>query len=57
MVDGCGFPEGNPLRAYWVFYGALSNVAFELSVRDSLTGELVVYQNDLDTFASRKSTR
>ena len=37
---------------YWVFYGALSNVEYELEVRDEVTGEQVRYRNDLGQFGS-----
>lgn len=37
---------------YWVYYGALSNVGFELHVRDTESGEVRVYVNTLGEFAS-----
>jgi hypothetical protein len=37
---------------FWVFYGALTNVQFTLTVTDSLTGAFQVYTNPLNTFAS-----
>ncbi len=37
---------------YWVFYGALSNVGYAISIRDTLTGQLVIYQNPVGNFAS-----
>ncbi|HVS13219.1 MAG TPA: hypothetical protein VMV46_04805 [Thermoanaerobaculia bacterium] len=40
MVDGCGFPEGNPVRAYWAFYGALTNAETRIRVTQLLTGEV-----------------
>ena len=38
--------------AYWVFYGALSNVGFALEVADLATGRVRSYQNPLGRFAS-----
>ncbi|HEY2796422.1 MAG TPA: hypothetical protein VGK26_00910 [Thermoanaerobaculia bacterium] len=37
---------------FWVFYGALTNVQFTLTVTDGLTGAFQVYTNPLSTFAS-----
>jgi hypothetical protein len=37
---------------FWVFYGALSNVEYEIAVRDSQTGDLQVYDNPAGQFAS-----
>lgn len=51
VIDGRDF-NGN----YWVFYGALSNVAFELTVTDTATGNVATYENPIDTFASRGDT-
>ena len=42
---------------YWVFYGALSNVAYDLTVTDMVTGERKVYTNPAGTMASRADTR
>jgi hypothetical protein len=37
---------------FWVFYGALSNVEYELTVTDTATGEVNVYTNPRGRFAS-----
>ncbi len=37
---------------FWVFYGSLTNVAFELTVTDTVTGEVKVYENPLNNFGS-----
>ena len=37
---------------FWVFYGALSNVQYEITVRDSQTGDVQVYDNPSGQFAS-----
>lgn len=37
---------------YWVFYGSLSNVEYELVVRDTLTGASKTYVNPQGRFAS-----
>lgn len=47
VLDGTGV-NGN----FWVFYGALSNVAFDVTVTDELTGQVVTYENPSGTFAS-----
>lgn len=41
---------------FWIFYGALSNVAFELTVDDLVTGEQAVYVNPAGRFASHGDT-
>jgi Spondin_N len=57
VLDGCGFND-----RYWVFAGGLTNVALELTVEDTTTGQTNVYANplgapfqpiqDLDAFAT-----
>src|SRR5450755_860539 len=37
---------------YWVFYGALSNVQYRMTVRDSVTGAVQVYDNESGEFGS-----
>ena len=37
---------------FWVYYGALSNVGFELRVRDTATGAVRTYRNEPREFAS-----
>ena len=39
MVDGCGLPAGDPLRAYWLFVGGLTNARAEIRIEDTVTGE------------------
>src|SRR4029077_20396029 len=41
---------------YWVFYGALSNVQYRLTVRDSQTGDVEVYDNASGQFGSKGDT-
>ena len=40
----------------WVFFGALSNVEFEIEVTDTMTGEQVTYTNPSGNFGSRADT-
>ena len=42
---------------FWFFYGSLSNVYFNLTVTDMITGEEKVYTNTLGEFASAGDTR
>lgn len=42
--------------AFWVFYGALSNVEYRMTIRDTETGEVVEYSNPLGVFASTGDT-
>ena len=42
---------------YWVFYGALSDVAYTLTVTDTLTGATQVYENPPGTLASVADTQ
>jgi len=42
---------------YWVFYGSLSNVDFDLTLTDTENGEVQVYRNRNRTFASAGDTR
>lgn len=45
--------DGRPLNgAFWVFYGSLTNVQFELRVTDTLTGESRTWTNESGNFAS-----
>ena len=49
--------DGRALNGhFWVFYGALSNVEYELTVRDSQTGDVRVYENPSGQFASAGDT-
>jgi len=49
--------DGRPVNGrWWVFYGALSNVAYRLTVTDTETGETAVYDNPSGSFASRGDT-
>ncbi len=38
MVDACMLPEGHSLRAYWVFFGGLTNAKTDVSVIQASTG-------------------
>jgi uncharacterized repeat protein (TIGR01451 family) len=37
---------------FWVFYGALSNVAYTITITDTVTNEVKQYANELGAFAS-----
>ena len=39
-------------QKYWVFFGALTSVEFDLTVTDTVTGAVKTYHNDLGNFAS-----
>jgi len=41
---------------FWVFYGSLTNVEFDLTVTDTVTGEQRTYHNPAGTMASRADT-
>ena len=41
---------------FWVFYGSLTNVAFELTVTDTATGLSKTYENPLGNFGSAGDT-
>lgn len=41
---------------YWIFYGALSDVEYTITVRDILTDETRTYRNPAGTMASRGDT-
>jgi hypothetical protein len=47
VIDGRG-TNG----AFWVFYASLSNVEFDLTVTDSVTGDVWTRHNPSGTFAS-----
>ena len=47
VIDGRGTNN-----AWWVFYGSLSNVEFELTVVDTTTGDIWTRSNPSGTFAS-----
>jgi len=45
--------DGRPVNdRFWVYYGALSNVEYTLTVTDTLTGEVKTYFNPAGRFAS-----
>lgn len=45
--------DGRALNSYfWVFFGALSNVAYTMNVTDTLTGSVKTYVNPSGTFGS-----
>ena len=49
--------DGRPTNGkFWVFYGALSNVEYTLTVTDTATGRVRQYHNPAGTFASRGDT-
>ena len=50
MVDACGFPEGNPLRNFWVFYGGLTNAETRIEVTQLSTGMVDVWENPVGVF-------
>jgi hypothetical protein len=43
---------GGAGRRFWLFYGALSNVEYTLTVTDTATGAVRTYHNPGGTFAS-----
>jgi len=50
--------DGRPINAhFWVFYGALSNVAYTLTVTDTVTREVRTYVNPSGVFASAGDTQ
>jgi ELWxxDGT repeat protein len=51
VLDGRGL-NGH----FWVFYGALSNVRYTLTVTDTLTGAVRIYNNPAGQFASVADT-
>jgi hypothetical protein len=45
--------DGRPLNGrFWVYYGALSNVEYTLTVTDTVTGSSIPYHNPSGRFAS-----
>ena len=46
VLDGCGLNDH-----FWVFYGATTDVAFPLSVTDTVSGTVREYSNPLGTSA------
>jgi hypothetical protein len=49
--------DGRPVNGHrWVFYGSLTNVAFELRVTDTETGRQLLYENPPGEMASRGDT-
>jgi len=46
MVDACVAP----FDAFWVFVSGLTNQGYTLEVRDSVTGEIRVYENPLGSY-------
>jgi hypothetical protein len=50
MVNGCTLTEGHPLRSYWVFLGGLTNAGFEITIEDTVTGQMKIWRNPAGTF-------
>ena len=49
--------DGRPVNGkFWVFYGALTNVQYTITITDTLTGAVKVYFNPQDTQASASDT-
>ncbi|HYL06297.1 MAG TPA: hypothetical protein VE075_09670, partial [Thermoanaerobaculia bacterium] len=49
--------DGRPVNGkFWVFYGALSDVAYTITVRDTTTGRVRSYTNPAGQFASVADT-
>lgn len=51
MVDACALAPGNPLRAYWAFYGGLTNAEAQVVITQRATGEIHEWSNRGGTFA------
>ena len=51
VLDACTINDH-----FWVFYGALSNVEYRITVDDTATGATRIYSNPLHQFASRGDT-
>ena len=50
--------DGQPVNGrFWVFYGALSNVEYTLTVTDTITGHIRTYTNPSGRFASIGDTQ
>lgn len=50
-------PRGRGVNGhFWVFYASLTDVEFDLTVTDTLTGEQRTYHNPAGTMASRADT-
>ena len=49
--------DGRPVNGhFWVFYGALSDVRYTLTVTDTVTGKVKTYTNPAGQFASVADT-
>ena len=49
--------DGRPVNGkFWVYYGALSNVEYTLTVTDTATGKVKTYRNPIGRFASSGDT-
>jgi hypothetical protein len=50
--------DGRPINGrWWIFFASLSNVEYEVTVSDTVTGAAATYVNPGGTFASRGDTR
>ncbi len=50
MVDGCSLPADDPLRAFWAFFGGLTNAGTDIEIEDTATGQVVEWRNPAGEF-------
>ncbi len=50
LVDACGLPQDDPLRAFWAFFGGLTNAEAEIEIEDTVTGQIYRWQNPRGDF-------
>ncbi len=50
MVDACGLSPDHPLRAFWAFFGGLTNAQTQIEIEDTVTGEVFEWLNPSGEF-------
>ena len=56
IIDARQFPDTNPDNDWWIFYGSLSDVEYNIHVRDTVTGLTALYNNEPSNFCGRADT-
>ena len=54
MIDACALPAAHPQRAYWAFYGGLSNALTQIEIQPRSTALTDVWTTEAGSFPRSK---